>query len=294
MNMSYNEFTNNLKAMVKHGLSRGLKASFSLVEKNNGKKEESITFYTEGARFHPTISLENLYGICTESGDIWIGIQQFLELANTRGQSEVNENLRSWEKVKGKLSIRLVNYAWNRGRLRKMPHKRFHDLAVTFQIALNRYGNDTASIEIDNEMMKSWEKNTENLWTTAMSNLFKENLQIRDMDDMIEELAGVRLDGQGEGKTSFYVLTNDVQKYGAVGMFRTDLLMELAERLEQNLYILPSSVHEVLLLPDNGKNETEGLKGIIREVNTEVVDRTDLLSYELYYFSREGGVVTMV
>lgn len=292
MNMNYNDFKENLKEMVNHGLGRGLRASFSMVEKNNGKKEESITFYTEGARFHPTISLENLYEICRKSGDIWIGIQQFLELANTRGQSEVNENLRSWEKVKGKLSIRLVNYAWNRGRLRKMPHKRFHDLAVTFQIALNRYGNDTASIEIHNEMMKSWKKNTEDLWITAMDNLFKENLQIRHMDDMIEELAGVRLDG--EGKTSFYVLTNDVQKYGAVGIFRIDLLMELAKRVEQNLYILPSSVHEVLLLPDNGENEAEGLKGIIREVNTKVVDRTDLLSNELYYFSREGGVITMI
>ena len=48
MNMNYSEFKNNLKEMVEHGLGRGLKASFSMVEKNNGKKEESIEFYREG------------------------------------------------------------------------------------------------------------------------------------------------------------------------------------------------------------------------------------------------------
>ena len=294
MSMNYNEFIKNLKKMVDHGLGKGLKASFSTVEKNNGKKEESIEFYREGEMLHLTISLENLYGLCMESGDIWLGIQKFLEIADTRGKVEVNDSFWSWERIKGNLSVRLVNYEWNRGRLRKLPYKRFHDLAVTFQIVLHRYGYDTASIEVHNGMMKSWKKNTEELWTVAMNNLFKENFQIRDIDDVIEALAGVRLYEQGEGKAFCYVLTNEVQKYGAVGVFRTDLLMELAERLKQNLYIIPSSVHEILLFSDDGRNEAESLKQIVRQVNTDVVDREELLSNELYYFSREGRVVTMI
>lgn len=294
MNMSYNEFTNNLKEMVKHGLGKGLEASFSMVEKNNGKMEECITFYTGEAMFHSAVSLENLYDICIVTGDIWLGIQRFLELANTRGQIEVNDYLWSWEKMKGKLSLRLVNYAWNRGRLRKLPHKRFHDLAVTFQIMLHRNGYNTASVEVGNEMMKIWKKDREDLWTTAMDNLFKEDFQIRDIEDMIEALADVRLDEQIDGRGLCYVLTNDVKKNGAVGIFRTDILMEVAQRLGKDLFIIPSSVHEVLLVPDDGKNEAKSLKDMIRKVNDEVVDRADLLSYELYYFSREGGVVTMV
>lgn len=185
MNMNYSEFKNNLKEMVEHGLGRGLKASFSMVEKNNGKREESITFYVEGALFQPTISLGNLHEICMESRDIWIGIQQFLELENTRGQIEINDYLWSWEKMRGKLSLRFVNYEWNRGRIRKFPYKRFQDLAVTFQIVLHRYGYDMTSVEVHNGMMKCWKKNTEDLWTAAMDNLFKENFQIRDMDDSV-------------------------------------------------------------------------------------------------------------
>lgn len=292
--MNYNEFTNNLKRMVSQGLGMGLKASFSVAEKNNGKKEDCITFHMGEAMLHPTISIENLYDICMATGDIYLGIQRFLELAKTGGQIEVDTFLWNWEEVREKLSIRLVNYAWNKERLSKMPHKRFLDLAVTFQVVLYKNGYDTASVEVQKEMMKIWKKDTEDLWTAATANLSKEDFQIRDIEDVIEESAGVRLNEQRDGRPLCYVLTNDAMKNGAVGVFRTDMLMELAERVEKDLFIIPSSVHEVLLVPDDGKNEAESLKDMVRKVNEEVVDRADLLSNGLYYFSRKEGVITMI
>lgn len=292
--MNYSEFTNSLKGIVSHGSGMGLKASFSMIEKNNGRKEECITFYTGKEIFPLTISLEGLYDICKATGDIYLGIQRFLELANTGGQTEVNASFQNWEEIREKLSIRLVNYAWNRGRLRKLPHKRFLDLAVTFQIVLYKNGYDTASVEVQTEMMKIWKKNTEDLWTAAITNLSKEEFQIKDIESMIEGLEDVRLNEQRDGRPLCYVLANGVEKNGAVGIFRTDMLMELAERVEKDLFIIPSSVHEVLLVPDDGKNEAESLKDMVRKVNDEVVDRVDLLSNGLYYFNRDRGVITMI
>ena len=81
---------------------------------------------------------------------------------------------------------------------------------------------------------------------------------------------------------------NKYQNRGAVGMFRTDLLEKFAEQGGCDLYILPSSIHEVLLLKDD-EMPVDELRRMVRSVNRCVVDEMDRLSDEVYHYQRGSG-----
>ena len=88
------------------------------------------------------------------------------------------------------------------------------------------------------------------------------------------------------------VLTNRAMCYGATGILRTDLLEKLAQLKETDLYILPSSVHEVILLPALDCWDVDELRQMVKNVNAGWVDKMEWLSDEVYYYRRgSGGVV---
>ena len=73
-----------------------------------------------------------------------------------------------------------------------------------------------------------------------------------------------------------------------------NVLHEFAMELDQNLYILPSSIHECLLLPDNGTYELEYLKNMVADVNHAVVSEDEILSYEVYYYDKATKQISIV
>ena len=89
------------------------------------------------------------------------------------------------------------------------------------------------------------------------------------------------------------VLTNPVMYYGAAGILRTDLLEKFAQLKETDLYVLPSSVHEVILLPALDCWDVDELRQMVKSVNACSVDKMDWLSDEVYYYRMESGEVVI-
>ena len=89
------------------------------------------------------------------------------------------------------------------------------------------------------------------------------------------------------------ILTNPVMYYGAAGILRTDLLEKFAQLKETDLYVLPSSVHEVILLPALDCWDVDELRQMVKSVNAGPVDKMDWLSDEVYYYRRESGEVVI-
>lgn len=86
-------------------------------------------------------------------------------------------------------------------------------------------------------------------------------------------------------------MTNKSRCYGASALLRTDLLAEFAERVKKDFYIIPSSVHEIMLMPDDEIFGVEYLEKMLYEINKMMVKEEDVLSDQVYYFSRERGEV---
>ena len=93
--------------------------------------------------------------------------------------------------------------------------------------------------------------------------------------------------------TPLFVLTNEKMYLGAVTMFYPDLMDLIADKLDSDLYIIPSSIHECLILPEQEDICGDDLKKLVRTVNdTEVAD-DEILSYNIYKYSRAGRSVTI-
>lgn len=183
-----------------------------------------------------------------------------------------------------------MHYGWNRENLKGIPYRKFLNLAVTYRVELPESEGFQAGIRINNSLMELWGATEEQLYMEAMENLEKEPYNIQPIAKLLGGMAGIP-DGAmrelPEEMTKQHVLSNESCRYGAAGMLRQDLMERFAEQAGGNFYILPSSIHDLILLPDDGSVNAECLKEMVQEVNKSVVVREEWLSENVYYYDCE-------
>lgn len=190
--------------------------------------------------------------------------------------------LRDYEKVKKKLVWRLVNHERNKKRLEDIPHIPCMDLEMVFYCEMYDETLGNISILIRNEQCDLWKIDAEQLKEDAI-----ENTQ-RILPAQCVHLSEVLLCEKNENtEEGMYVLSNQHLTYGAAAMLYPGELEKFAEKKDCNLFILPSSVHEVLLLPDRGKEDPKMLMKMVRKINREMVSEEEILSDAVYYYDKE-------
>ena len=176
------------------------------------------------------------------------------------------------------------------------PHRKFLNLAVTYRVELPAPGNLQAGIRINSSLIGLWGATEEDLHKAAMENLEKEPYNIQPIAKLLGGMAGIPIGAMPElpeGMKQQYVLTNEGCRYGAAGMLRQDLMEGFAEQAGGSFYILPSSIHDLILLPDDHSISAECLKEMVKEVNESVVARKEWLSEDVYYYDCEKKKVRM-
>ncbi len=168
-----------------------------------------------------------------------------------------------------------------------IPHFSYGDLAVKFRVEYKISNELKAGYDVTYDMLRHWGISKNQLVETVMQNLRQEKYTIRDLQEVLGEQFGLPMEEERKG--AFYLLTNDDQIYGAAGMLRTDLLEHFAEERGCDFYILPSSVHELLLIVDSGEITKEELEEMVRSVNRMCVAKEERLSDRVYYFKRGSG-----
>ena len=89
-----------------------------------------------------------------------------------------------------------------------------------------------------------------------------------------------------------FILTNEQKLFGAATMLYPNILKSVADKLESNLFILPSSTHEVLVVPSE-KNDAMYLMSVVNEVNNHSLATEDILSYNVYLYDRLKDEISM-
>lgn len=201
-------------------------------------------------------------------------------------------NLQEFENVRGKIIYRLVNYEKNKELLEDCPHRRLHDLAVTFRWVAHIDDDGVSTSLITNRQVKEWGITVNDLVLAAQQNtprLFP--AKIIDMEEMLA------------GKVSFilypsaipmYILTNEQEINGASALLYGDVLKDFADKKGTDMYILPSSIHEVILLPSDRINDPTKLLSMVHDANTTVVSIGDVLSDSVYYYDRKTDHITEI
>ncbi|WP_143469263.1 DUF5688 family protein [Lachnoclostridium sp. An14] len=194
----------------------------------------------------------------------------------------------AYEAVKERLAFRLIPQRGNERLLEIAAHIRFLDLAILFYFTLEAEDRRYAMITIGREQMEAWNMEPEELFQTARRNC-RRNMppEFGLLWEQIAKMTGSR--AVPEAISPIYILSNADLFYGAACILYEGVLREIALQLGSDLLILPSSVHEVLIVPDESEWEKSELEWMVRGINREVVAEEDRLSDQIYRYSLKTG-----
>ncbi len=280
------------------------KIEFQQLMKNNGVVLDGLVIHKAGENASPNIYLNDYYNDYQMGKPASLIMEEIAyQYHRIRAENDIAYvNLSDFKKVRDSIVMRMVNYDKNRGMLKTCPHKRYLDLAIVFRYMAGRNSIGIASSLIRNEEFALWDVSLEELYRTALFNTmrefpwhmdslakvivesFKKRMPEEDMEELAEELSILE---QTENGVSMFVLSNDSGVYGAACILYDSVLKNFARVQECNIFILPSSVHEVMLVPENTDTEPEFLEGLVEEANRSAVGLVDLLSDHIYYYDRD-------
>lgn len=288
--MNFENFIKEIEERVAEATGEVVKAT--KVMKNNGVELQGITVYSTDSKIHSTIYLERYYEDF-KFGRTIVDITEAITNIYNEGKRQNNADvmfLYNFEAIKNRIVYKVINANANAELLKHVPHQKIHDLAKVYYIELASRGEGVrASVLIKNPLLKEWgvdeaevsalaEKNTEVLCPA----------KIVFMPDILGELgAGL----ENDDSVRMYVVTNEKNYNGAAAIFYENTLKEFADFLKSDLYILPSSLHECILLPAKKGMDVKGLKEMVHEVNRTQVEKEEVLSDSVYTYNRETNTI---
>lgn len=296
--MKIDEFATIIRKLVEEELDEGYEVHETTAIKNNGVKYTGLLIRAEGDTISPTIYLEKFLADY-EAGKIKL-IDAAREIIKVYESSKIEKpfkvsGITNFEECKGKIFYKLINAEMNKELLKTAPHKIVcEDLAIVFYIKVSIDKNGMSSALVNNDLMKIWGISDEELYEIAVvntPNLFKERIL-----DLQEMLASMMMHTEAQDvksfdKNSMYVCTNVNKCNGAGVIFYKDFLKNISEKVGTDLYIIPSSIHEVIIVPVNDKIDSEMLKSMVPEVNETEVTVTEVLSNHLYLYKKTESTI---
>lgn len=296
--MTYYQFVQAVEGRIKEAVKESVAVRIHTAEKNNGTIRRGLTLTEQDINISPTIYLEEYYRQFQNGGSLEHITSDILRLYNeVRFQkSWGEEKLYDYSQVKEKVIYRLVNYKSNEKMLRNVPYIVYLDLAIVFCVLLEVTKYGTATMAIRNDHLDLWGVEKEELYRQASENTSKFLPDdFSSMSAVIEELTE-----ESEAHISFedkeeemYVLSNRIHSYGAAAILYSGRMEGIGMYLKSNYYVLPSSVHEVIVVPEKAAVEKEDLSAMVAEINRTQVEAEEVLSDHAYYYDRKKGRLFM-
>ena len=288
--MKYEEFKAALFAGLKERVGKEKTLSLHQVEKNNGVFLEALVLRKEKERIAPTIYIRQFYALHKKGMEMEKIIDQILKLDQEQ-KVEVDfsiEAFENYEKARTRVYYKLINYSMNKAMLTKIPYVKYLDLAVVFYYRLEEGQFEGATILVHNCNLEAWGINRRRRLEDAVMNTSRKlPYTFQTMEEVITELTGgEEQEIPGEEGELMYVLTNENKYLGAAALLYPYVLNHIGKVLKNNFYVLPSSIHECILVPDSGQYSRMELMSMVREVNESQVAKEEILSYEVYYYDR--------
>ena len=308
---SYSEFMEYIKENVTDYLPERFEESeisIQQVVKNNDVVLDGLSIRNPDSNLSPNIYLNPLYEqyqkgrnldeLVSSIADTYIENMEPIE--NRTFQVQI-EDIKNYEVVKGEIFPRLVNLEKNTTRLQNVPYTQREDLAITYHVKVSGNRDSIGSLMITNELMEVYGVTKEKLHTQAMENMERLSppvfLPLGEMivDVMTEDFGrneGVSQEEAKEyvkdmiptGGPNVYCLTNQYKMNGAVGIMSESIQQMVADRVGGDYYVLPSSVHEVLIVPQSAGMDPEELTDMVNTVNEGCVMQDEILSDHVYQY----------
>lgn len=288
--MNYQSFISAVREGVKRSIKADVDVQVQTVVKNNGTERRGLTFQEKEINISPTIYLEEYYEQFQRGESMENIICHILELyyeVRFRKSWEM-DCLKDYEEVRKRVVMKLINREENLSLLKGIPYVSYLDFAVVFYILLDARENESATVTITNEHIKYWGVEKEELYEDAMKN--SPHLlpwTMKTMKQAIAEMLGT--DVPKNDADNMYIVSNETKNLGASCILYPHVMEKVYERLGENFYILPSSIHEVIVIPESKSPMRTQLDCMIQEVNETQVEEEEVLSSHAYYYSHKEG-----
>lgn len=299
------------KEIIKDAIKREMgkrypegKVMESTVIKNNTSKL-GITVKLPNTKATPVVYVDDMYDYYNNVNDLDDTLNKAISLIESSINSIENTKLDDTVSnligdIKGNVFPRLVNTKTNEVMLKNTPHREFLDMSIVYYI--EQYNDELGAIEgirITNELMQSENLSEEELYHNSMKNMLeKEKSRLTPMIKVIMSiqfgmpLRETEISESDFSDGDFVMLSNEGGINGSRRLLDTKSLIKASEIAESDLYILPSSIHEVLIVSVNEINDSPSeLKNMVREVNLSKVSKEERLTDNVYIFRRDTRTI---
>lgn len=301
--MDFEEFKASVAEQIKDYLpEQYADASVTIqdVTKNNDQQLSGLMIRTEDNNIAPNIYLEQFYEQYTDGRDMEDILQN---IADVRVSHEMEQGfdiskLTDFDQVKDHIICKLVNAEMNQDYLADKPFTQVEDLAVIYAIDLggNESGHMTAPIT--NKLLESYGITEQELHDIAIHNLAESQIEFKTMRDVLVDMMFPEGIQEGDPRAfmlppeeenpSMYVLSNADKLNGAAAILDSKTMEDISEKLGGDFIVLPSSIHEVIVLPVNEDMDRQTLEAMVQDVNAGQVAPEERLSDHVYMYDSQA------
>ena len=290
--MKYTEFLQTIEKEITARLDDSFKLQIHPVEKNNGKIYDGLVIINPKFNIAPTIYLNPYYHWYLDG----VSMDSILDaILSTYHDVSPTEDFdisfcSDYSKAKDHIVMQLINYDKNSKKLEHIPHVKYLDFAIIFQFYMDSSLPEYGTITVTDKLFEKWKISMEDLIRTAMTNtpaLFPSS--IIDMEEFLHskssKLSGMFADIP-HSDFKIYIITNTRRINGAACILYPGILSSLSKKLGGNLLLIPSSIHEFLVMPLSIAPDTNDMNEFICEVNATQLKDEEVLGERYYIYDQ--------
>lgn len=280
---------------------RDMNVKVNTVDKVNVQMDGIILTKDDNITASPTIYINSMYADY-QKNDFNTVMQEAADMMTDAMKYTTNIfNAINYDNARENIVFQLINTEQNKGMLADMPHRKFQDLSVIYRwvIKVDNYG--IQSTRINNSLAERLGLNEEQLFKQAAENTkrilppvcksMKDILYETLLDGVDSDIADIMI-GEMPQEEMMWVITNATGHNGAASMLYEEELHTLAQKLKTDLYILPSSIHEVIAVSAEMGDPAE-LAAMVKEINMHEVSLEDRLSNQVYHYDKDSRKLTL-
>lgn len=293
--MDFNEFQNQILQEAKDRMW-GVQVEIRPVEKLQGESYTGLSIQPNDSPMAATLNLDTVYNQMVDQGKSFQEVADDLithaaDIIVDMPKIDVND-ITNYDQMKNTLVVQVIPTDRNAEMLADIPHKNIEDMSLVYRMQIDQNENGTSSVLITNAMLENYGVTVDQLHQDAMDAAVINNpATFRSMQEVLSDLMGMPADLMPPmDGPQMYVASVENSLNGAGVIAYPDFMNQVAEQVGGDFFVLPSSVHEVLVVPDDGSIDRHDLESMVREVNASEVLPKDQLSDNVYHYDSQDQV----
>ena len=290
---------------------KGVKITPTKNWKNNGIVRNGLTICKEQEDVAPVLYIDSFFE-CYKKGEL--SVEDIIEQVVCDYQNLSTPDipdldiLLSADAIMNKLNLRLLNWEMNKERIEEC-HLLYHlvegtDLVCLFYVDIYDEGECSGAICLTEKIKEKYLttiSSTQELYQSIIDRVNPEDVYLESMKDVIKNMISCTDYDENfitlleEQESKMYVLSNKEKKYGAYAILAEETREKILQVFPKGkVIVLPSSVHEQILIEKTGEEDIECLKLMVKEVNLTAVRTDEVLSFKVYQYDAITGKYEIV